>query len=66
MNSVVLNVGPVDQVLVLATDDNLTCNDNLVVVVITQGALLLVAVVESDGHRCLGHAGLTVLVHQLL
>ena len=66
MDSVVLNVGPVDQVLVLAADDNLTCNDNFVVVVITQGALLLVAVVESDGHRCLGHAGLTVLVDQFL
>ena len=65
-DAVVLNVGPVDQVLVLAANDHLTLNDDLVEVVVTHGTVFLVTVVKRDGDGGFGDAGLTVLVDQLL
>jgi hypothetical protein len=45
---------------------HLSCDGDLVVVLVAQGALLLVPVVERDGHGRLRDAGLSVLVDQLL
>ena len=64
--SVILYVGPVDHVLVLATDDDLSGDGDLVKMFIPQRRLLLVAIVEIDRHCCLSHAGLAILVNQFL
>jgi len=45
---------------------NLSLNDNFVILFVAHGAVLLVSVVERDGDRGLGDAGLAVLVHQFL
>jgi hypothetical protein len=65
-DAVVLNVGPVDQVLVLSAHDDLTLDDDLVEVFVTHGTVLLVTVVECDGDGGFGDACLTVFVHQFL
>ena len=45
---------------------HLAADGDLVDVLVAHGGGLLVLVVEGDGHRRLGHAGLPLLVHQLL
>ncbi len=65
-DAVVLDVGPVDQVFVLAAHDDLTLDDDLVEVFVTHGTILLVTVVECDRDGGFGDACLTVLVHQFL
>ena len=66
LDFVVLDVGAVQEVLVLAADHHLAGDGDLVVVVISNRTLLLVSVVERDGHGGFGHTGLAVLVDQLL
>ena len=85
LDTAVLAVGAVDQVLVLAANNDLNCefvlaslqqlnllnlylshDGHFVEPLVPDGALLLVAVVEGDGHGGLGDACLAVLVHQLL
>ena len=61
-----LHIGPIDQVLVLAPDDDLSGDGDLVKMFIPQRRLLLVAIVEIDRHCCLSHAGLAILVNQFL
>ena len=45
---------------------HLSGDGNLIVRLVSQGTLLLVSVVKSDGHRCLCDTSLTTFVHQLL
>ena len=66
LHSVVLDIGSIDEVLVLASNDNLSGNCNLIIVLIAKRRLFLVSVVESDGDSCLGHSSLTILVDELL
>ena len=66
LDPVVLDVAPIDEVFVFASDDDLPGDGDLVEVLVAQGRLLLVSIVESDGDSGLGDARLTVLVHQLL
>ena len=66
MNPVVLNVGPIDHVLVFAANHDLPGNDNLVILVIPERALLLVPVVKGHGNGGLCDAGLAIFVDQLL
>ena len=65
-HAVLLDVGAVDEVLVLASDDHLSGDGDLIVGLVSQWRLLLVSVVEGDGDRGLGDPRLTVLVDQLL
>ena len=65
-HAVLLDVGAVDEVLVLASDDHLSGDGHLIVGLVSQWRLLLVSVVEGDGDRGLGDPRLTVLVDQLL
>ena len=66
LDPVVLDVAPIDEVFVFASDDDLPCDGDLVEVLVAQGRLLLVSIVESDGDSGLGDARLTVLVDQFL
>ena len=66
LNSVVLDIATIDEVLVLATNDNLSSDSDLIIMFISQWRLFLVSVVKCDGDSCLGHTSLTILVHQLL
>ena len=47
LHSVVLDIAPVDEILVLPPDDYLPGDGDLVKVLISQGRLFLVPVVES-------------------
>ena len=66
LNPVVLDVATVDEVLVLAADDDLPGDGHLIVVLVSERRLLLVSVVEGDGDCGLGDASLAVLVDQFL
>ena len=66
LHPIVLDVAAVDEVLVLAPDDDLPGDGDLVVVLVPQRRLLLVAVVEGDGDGGLRDARLAILVDQLL
>ena len=66
LHPIVLDVAAVDEVLILAPDDDLPGDGDLVVVLVPQRRLLLVAVVEGDGDGGLRDARLTILVDQLL
>ena len=66
LDPVVLDVAPIDEVFVFAADDDLPGDGDLVEVLVAQGRLLLVSIVESDGDSGLGDARLTVLVDQFL
>ena len=66
LHPIVLDIAPVDEVLVLPPNDHLPGDGDLVEVLIAQGRLLLVPVVESDGDSGLGDASLAVLVDQFL
>ena len=66
LNPVVLDVATVDEVLVLAADDDLPGDGHLIVVLVSERRLLLVSVVEGDGDCRLGDASLAVLVDQFL
>ena len=66
LHPVVLDIAPVDEVLVLPPNDDLPGDGNLVEVLISQGGLLLVPVVEGDGDSGFSDARLAILVNQLL
>ena len=66
LHPIVLDVAAVDEVLILAPDDDLPGDGDLVVVLVPQRRLLLVAVVEGDRDGGLCDARLTILVDQLL
>ena len=66
LHPVVLDIAPVDQVLVLSSDDHLPGDGNLVEVLVAQGRLLFVPVVECYGDGGFGDAGLAILVDKLL
>ena len=66
LHSVVLDIAPVDEILVLPSDDYLPGDGDLIKVLISQGRLFLVPVVESYGHSGLSDTSLAVLVNQFL
>ena len=66
LDSVILDIAAIDEVLVLAANDDLPGDGDLVIVLIAQWRLLLVPVVECDGDGGFGHPSLAVLVDQLL
>ena len=66
LDSVVLDIGAIDEVLVFASNDHLPGDGDLIIVFIAQGRLFLVSVIKCDGDGCLGHSSLTILVHQFL
>ena len=66
LHPVVLDIAPVDEVLVLPPNDDLPGDGDLVEVLITQGRLFLVPVVEGYWDSGFRDASLTVLVNQLL
>ena len=66
LNPVVLDVAAVDEVLVLAANDDLPGDGDLIIVLVTKRRLFLVSVVKCDGDGGFGDSSLTVLVDQLL
>ena len=66
LHPVVLDIATVDEVLVLAANDDLPGDGDLVIMLVTERRLLLVSVVKCDGDSGLGDSSLTVLVDKLL
>mmetsp|Transcript_53208 Transcript_53208/g.116105 ORF Transcript_53208/g.116105 Transcript_53208/m.116105 type:complete len:268 (-) Transcript_53208:240-1043(-) len=65
LNLILLHVVRVQEIPVSASDDDLTRNDDLVVHLVPHRTVLLVLVVEDNGHTGFRHAGLPLLVYKL-
>ena len=66
LNSVVLNIAAINQILVLSTYHNLSRDCHFIIVFISQRWLLLVSIVKGDWHSGLGNSCLTIFVDQFL
>ena len=66
LNSVVLDIAAINQILVLSTYHNLSRDCHFIIVFISQRRLLLVSVVKGDWHSGLGNSCLTIFVDQFL
>lgn len=63
LNSVVLDVGSVNKIFVLSTNDNLPGNGYFFIVLIPHWRLRFVLVVKGYSHGGFGNAGLAIFVN---
>jgi hypothetical protein len=63
LHSVELCIVTIDQILALASNNNLTSNGDLFVLLVTDWRQFLIFVIKYDRHASLSDTGLTLLVN---